>query len=423
MMRYELPPLSQSVDQLPALQRDSTMYSVPQVGSFSQLPSLWQQQQQQQQYQPQSQYQHQPQQQQYQPQSQPQHQQQAIPPLFAYPSSGPIFPPLQGFRASPQHQQQGSHGQPYYGQQPPYSLSSHQSWPGATNPPAIIHPSESYPNFAKELSSETNPSVSVPNSSSMQPQHSGENRYRKIGITSLLNCDERVLAPLPSMTAHGYAHMTMATTNNAPQRQPLSDPIPSNYRPIIEPVLPPSNPTNNMMMPLTFVEASVEEIHRHRKPSTTVTVHEVGPVQEDQPRAHTHRSSQSGSHTSSESDQTPERRTLRSSRKRWTPEEDQLVRDAVAEFGAKNWDKIASCVPGRNAQHVRLRYHNYIRFTKEEKARSFSKEEDALILEMARKDVRQWSKLAEQMGRPHSAVKNRYYFLSRVRQASSSATP
>lgn len=43
-------------------------------------------------------------------------------------------------------------------------------------------------------------------------------------------------------------------------------------------------------------------------------------------------------------------------RSKWTPEEDRRLTDAVAQFGAKNWQQVASCVPGRNPQQCLHRY-------------------------------------------------------------------
>jgi len=103
----------------------------------------------------------------------------------------------------------------------------------------------------------------------------------------------------------------------------------------------------------------------------------------------------------------------RSSRRRWTPEEDQVVLEAVRKNGPRHWDALAALLHGRNGQHVRLRYHNYLRFTLEDKEREFTPEEDQLILKSVASQNHRWSETAQLIGRSNNAVKNRYYLLVR----------
>ncbi|ORX51907.1 hypothetical protein DM01DRAFT_1384186 [Hesseltinella vesiculosa] len=45
---------------------------------------------------------------------------------------------------------------------------------------------------------------------------------------------------------------------------------------------------------------------------------------------------------------------------RWTPDEDQLLRDIVVELGTGNWDKVAQRVPNRSGQQCRQRWSKYL---------------------------------------------------------------
>mmetsp|Transcript_11917 Transcript_11917/g.25925 ORF Transcript_11917/g.25925 Transcript_11917/m.25925 type:complete len:286 (-) Transcript_11917:259-1116(-) len=101
-----------------------------------------------------------------------------------------------------------------------------------------------------------------------------------------------------------------------------------------------------------------------------------------------------------------------SSRKRWSPEEDEILREAVATHGPRHWDMIASFLPGRNGQHARLRYNNYVRFNEDEKKRPFREEEDRIILEAGCRGAK-WCSAAKQLGRSNNAVKNRFHLLKR----------
>lgn len=46
----------------------------------------------------------------------------------------------------------------------------------------------------------------------------------------------------------------------------------------------------------------------------------------------------------------------------WTPEEDELLKQLVAECGPKGWSQIARDVPGRSGKSCRLRCAIYIGF-------------------------------------------------------------
>eukprot|EP00182_Erythrolobus_australicus_P006756 CAMPEP_0185833774 /NCGR_PEP_ID=MMETSP1353-20130828/3457_1 /TAXON_ID=1077150 /ORGANISM="Erythrolobus australicus, Strain CCMP3124" /LENGTH=170 /DNA_ID=CAMNT_0028532101 /DNA_START=73 /DNA_END=585 /DNA_ORIENTATION=+ len=114
-------------------------------------------------------------------------------------------------------------------------------------------------------------------------------------------------------------------------------------------------------------------------------------------------------------------------RKRWSPEEDAILMREVAKHGPCRWTEIAALLPGRNAQHARLRYNNYLRFGKDVIGEPFTKEEDALIMKLAsRYEIsggHDWSELARILGRRNNCIKNRYNLLLRHEQKNVTSEP
>mmetsp|Transcript_11384 Transcript_11384/g.11411 ORF Transcript_11384/g.11411 Transcript_11384/m.11411 type:complete len:181 (+) Transcript_11384:148-690(+) len=104
-------------------------------------------------------------------------------------------------------------------------------------------------------------------------------------------------------------------------------------------------------------------------------------------------------------------------RQPWKPEEDEALLNAVGKHGAKNWNHIASLLPGRNAQQVRHRYTNYLQYRNNEQknnlSKAFTEQEDQKILAVDLRDPAKWRKLGDEIGRPNHIVKNRYHWLKR----------
>ena len=44
----------------------------------------------------------------------------------------------------------------------------------------------------------------------------------------------------------------------------------------------------------------------------------------------------------------------------WLREEDQLIREYVMDYGARNWTRIASRIPGRHGKQCRERWFNHL---------------------------------------------------------------
>lgn len=99
--------------------------------------------------------------------------------------------------------------------------------------------------------------------------------------------------------------------------------------------------------------------------------------------------------------------------KKFTEEEDEMLKRIVFTFGAKNWRLIASLMPGRTPRQCRDRYSNYLApgFIHSE----WSKEEDKLLAEKYAEIGPKWTQLRQYFPfRTANDIKNRYnYTVSR----------
>ncbi|EAY07307.1 Myb-like DNA-binding domain containing protein [Trichomonas vaginalis G3] len=95
-------------------------------------------------------------------------------------------------------------------------------------------------------------------------------------------------------------------------------------------------------------------------------------------------------------------------RKRFSPEEDAILKKLVQVEGIKDWEEISEQLPGRTSRQCRDRYNNYL--FKEIVKRPWTPEEDRIIIEKNKIYGNSWSKIAQFLvGRSGNNVKNRWH--------------
>nr|URY18757.1 MYB protein [Zanthoxylum bungeanum] len=101
--------------------------------------------------------------------------------------------------------------------------------------------------------------------------------------------------------------------------------------------------------------------------------------------------------------------TRRSSKGGWTEEEDKILEFAVQQFSAKNWKKIADCVPNRTAVQCLHRWQKVLNPNLVKGL--WAKKEDALIIALVGKQGnKKWSDIAKHLpGRIGKQCRERWH--------------
>lgn len=103
--------------------------------------------------------------------------------------------------------------------------------------------------------------------------------------------------------------------------------------------------------------------------------------------------------------------TSYNAKKKFTQEEDDLVKFLFEEAGVKDWKLIASTMPQNNHRTPKScndRYQNYLKSSLNHDA--WTIEEDHLLFELIEKYGKKWAVISKLMvGKSQSSVKNRWY--------------
>ncbi|KAM3140058.1 hypothetical protein pb186bvf_007858 [Paramecium bursaria] len=106
-------------------------------------------------------------------------------------------------------------------------------------------------------------------------------------------------------------------------------------------------------------------------------------------------------------DCTAQKQNSASTRKFWTQEEDNTLKELVQQQGS-NWLQIASKIPGRNASQCAQRWKR-IKPADNERNQKWTAEEDEKVLRLSKVYKQNWKKIADQMGnRTGRQIRERY---------------
>ena len=102
-----------------------------------------------------------------------------------------------------------------------------------------------------------------------------------------------------------------------------------------------------------------------------------------------------------------------SSKRPWSDEEDKLLLQAIAQFGAQRWPLIATIVQhGRAGKQCRERWYNHL--CPDVKKGEWTPDEDRLIQEAVDEMGTKWAQIARRFpGRTENSIKNRYNSIKR----------
>jgi len=95
-------------------------------------------------------------------------------------------------------------------------------------------------------------------------------------------------------------------------------------------------------------------------------------------------------------------------RKRFTDDEDNILKKLLDVDGVKNWDQVAEHLPGRSPRQCRDRYNNYL--VKNYAKKPWTEEEDRIIIEQYNILGPHWVKISKMLkDRSGNNVKNRWH--------------
>jgi hypothetical protein len=95
------------------------------------------------------------------------------------------------------------------------------------------------------------------------------------------------------------------------------------------------------------------------------------------------------------------------SKKKFTPDQDELIKELVGDLQFSNWEEIARNIPGKNARQCRERWQHCLK--PDISCQPWTPEEDAQLRNFHDLHLNDWAKIASLMpGRTNTGVKNRW---------------
>lgn len=96
-------------------------------------------------------------------------------------------------------------------------------------------------------------------------------------------------------------------------------------------------------------------------------------------------------------------------KRRFTQEEDALIKKLVEEKKYSSWEEVARHVPGRTGCQCRDRYNSYL-FNEAKNTKRWTEEEDRLLVQKYKELGPHWVKISEFFnGRTGNQIKNRWH--------------
>lgn len=99
-------------------------------------------------------------------------------------------------------------------------------------------------------------------------------------------------------------------------------------------------------------------------------------------------------------------------KQKFTPEEDEIIKQYVSQNGMKDWHKVAMMLPQRTGKQVRERYINYL--SPNVSLLPWTDEEETLLINLVNSHGKRWSKFSIYLqNRTDIAIKNHWVNITR----------